>query len=96
MIADYDVSFVKPTVSKALKPYQYNGYYAVEKVDTYNDIAIYASVLLGEQVYFSTMIEGEVIRYSSLDKIKEELKEFQTESIDFGIPVSSAELQVAI
>ena len=96
MIADYDASFVKPTVSKALKPYQYNGYYAVEKVDTYNDVAIYASVLFGEQVYFSTMIDGELACCNSLEKAKEALKEFYSEKIDFGTPVLDAEIRVAI
>ena len=96
MIADYDVSFVKPTVSKALKPYQYNGYYAVEKVETYNGVAIYASVLFGEQVYFSTMIDGDVVRCNSLEQAKSEMKEFYSEKVDFGIPVSDAGLQVAI
>lgn len=96
MIADYDPSFVKPTVSKALKPYQVNGYFSLKKVGSEYDADIYANILLGEQMYFATMIEGEVVRYGSLDKVKEELKEFHTESIDFGIPVSSTGLQVAI
>lgn len=96
MIADYDASFVKPTVSKALKPYQYNGYYTVEKVDTYNDVAIYASVLFGEQVYFSTMIDGELACCNSLEKAKEALKEFYSEKVDFGTPVLDAEIRVAI
>lgn len=96
MIADYDASFVKPTVSKTLKPYQYNGYYGIEKVDTYNGAAIYASVLLGEQVYFSTMIDGEVVCCNSLKQAKEALKEFYTEKVEFGTPVSEAGLQVAI
>lgn len=87
MIADYDPSFVKPTVSKALKPYQENGYFSLTKVGTEYGADIYANVLLGEQVYFATMIEGEVIRCGSLDKVKEELKEFHTESVDFGTPV---------
>lgn len=87
MIADYDPSFVKPTVSKALKPYQENGYFSLTKVGTEYGADIYANVLLGEQVYFATMIEGEVIRYDSLDKVKEELKEFHTDSVDFGTPV---------
>lgn len=96
MIADYDASFVKPTVSKTLKPYQYNGYYAVEKVDTYNGAVIYANVLLGERVYFSTMIDGEVVRCSSLELAKGYLREFNTEKVKLGIPVSETGLQVAI
>lgn len=96
MIADYDPSFVKPTVSKTLKPYQVNSYFSLKKVGSEYGADIYANVLLGEQVYFSAMIDGEVVRYNSLERVKEELKEFHTESIDFGIPVSSAGLQVAI
>lgn len=96
MIADFDPSFVKPSVGKTLKPYQVNGYFSLKKVGSEYGADIYANILLGEQMYFATMIEGEVVRYGSLDKVKEELKEFHTESIDFGIPVSSAGLQVAI
>ena len=96
MIADYDPSFVKPSVSKTLKPYQANGYFSLKKVGTEYGADIYANVLLGEQVYFSAMIDGDVVRYDSLDNVKEELKEFHTESIDIGIPVSAAGLQVAI
>lgn len=96
MLADFDPSFVKPTVSKTLKPYQENGYYALKKIATEYGTDIYANILLGEQVYFATMIEGDIVQRGSLDKIKEILKEFHTESIDFGIPVSSVELQVAV
>lgn len=96
MIADYDPSFVKPTVNKALKPYQANGYFTLKKVGSEYGTDIYANVLLGEQIYFSTMIDEEVVRFDSLDQVKEELKEFHTESIDFGTPVHLADLQVAI
>lgn len=96
MIADYDPSFVKPTVSKALKPYQANGYFALTKVGSEYGADIYANSLLGEQIYFAALIDGEMVRCDSLERIKEELKEFHTESIDFGIPVSSAGLQVAV
>lgn len=96
MIADFDPSFVKPTVSKMLKPYQANGYFSLKKVASEYGADIYANVLLGEQVYFSAMIDGDVIRYNSLEEVQDELKEFHTESIDIGIPVSSAGLQVAI
>lgn len=87
LIADYDPSFVKPTCNKALKPYQENGYFALTKVATEYGADIYANSLLGEQIYFTTMIEGEVVRCGSLAKVKEELKEFYTESVDFGTPV---------
>lgn len=96
MIADYDASFVKPTVSKALKPYQINGYFAIKKVGFEYGIDIYANVLLGEQISFAALIGREVVRNESLDKLKEELKEFHTESIDFGTLVLPTGLQVAI
>lgn len=96
MIADYDSSFVKPTVSKTLKPYQVNGYFALKKVGAEYGTDIYANSLLGEQISFAALIDGEVVRNESLDKLKEELKEFHTESIDFGTLVLPVELQAAI
>ena len=94
MIADYDPSFIKPIVSKILKPYQVNGYFAIEKVGSEHGADMYANILLGEQIYFATMIEGEVVHDNSLDRIKERLCNSHAVSIASSTLVSSADFPI--
>lgn len=88
MISDYDPTFVKPSVSKALKPYQENGYFTLKRVESEFEAEIYANELLGEQIYFATMINGERFSSNKLEIIKDELRAFYDDSsIDFGEPI---------
>ena len=77
MFADYDTSFVKPTVPKDLKHYQYNGYYDIQKVKVKNGITIYANVLYGEKVFYCADIGDSRPLCSTLEDIEKEIDEYK-------------------
>lgn len=79
-IADNDPTFVKPSIGKALKPYAINGYFTLKKVATVDGAVIYANNILGGTAYYTALIGGERLEYSSLEKIKEELTPVEEES----------------
>ena len=79
MLADYDTSFVKPTVSKDLKQYQFNGYYDIEKVKVKSGITIYANVLYGERVYYCANIGDCRPLCNTLEDIEKKIEEYQQE-----------------
>lgn len=70
LIADNDASFVKPSVPKELKPYQFNGYYTVEKVGEEDGVAIYANELLEERVFYTAQLETGIEMSHSLSELK--------------------------
>ena len=76
MIADNDASFKKPAPhSKSEKPYAYNPYYALKKIEEYKGAMIYSNYLLGERVLYSTITSnGEICFNPSLDDIKKSIK----------------------
>lgn len=74
LIADNDASFVKPSVPKELKPYQFNGYYTVEKVGEEDGVAIYANELLEERVFYTAQIETGVEMKHSLSELKNKIR----------------------
>lgn len=76
LIADYDPCFVKPS-TKGLKEYQVNGYYTVEKVETYKTHTIYANTLLGERISYSVKIDDRVEFFRQINNLKEEIDETQ-------------------
>lgn len=75
LIADYDPCFVKPSITKGLKQYQVNGYYTVEKVETYKTYTIYANTLLGERISYSVKIGDRVEFFHQINNLKEEIDE---------------------
>ena len=79
MFADYDTSFVKPSVSKDLKQYQYNGYYDIQKVKVVKGITIYANVLYGEKVYYCAQIGDSVPLCTTLKEIEKKIDEYKQE-----------------
>lgn len=74
LIADNDASFVKPSVPKELKPYQFNGYYTVEKVGEEDGVAIYANELLEERVFYTAQLETGIEMSHSLSELKNEIR----------------------
>ena len=74
LIADNDTTFVKPSVPKELKPYQFNGYYAVEKVGEVDGVAIYANELLDERVFYTARPGMELKIKDSLSALKNEIQ----------------------
>lgn len=78
LIADNDASFVKPSVSKELKQYQFNGYYTLEKVGEESGIAIYANELLEERISYAARLDGEIITNSSLSELKDKIRSLRT------------------
>lgn len=75
LIADYDPYFVKPSVTKGLKQYQINGYYTVEKVETYKAHTIYVNTLLGERISYSVKIDDRVEFSHQINNLKQEIDE---------------------
>lgn len=75
LIADYDSYFVKPSITKGLKEYQINGYYTVEKVETYKAHTIYVNTLLGERISYSVRINGRVEFSHQINNLKQEIDE---------------------
>lgn len=75
LIADYDSCFAKPAIAKGLKEYQINGYYTVEKVETYKAHAIYVNTLLGERISYSVKINSRVNFSHQINNLKEEIDE---------------------
>ncbi len=78
MFADYDISFIKPAVSKALKPYQYNSYYNIEKVKVKSGTTIYANVLYDEKVGFSAKVGDDISICNSLEDIEKKIDEYES------------------
>lgn len=77
MFADYDTSFVKPTVSKDLKKYQFNGYYDIKKVKVRNGITIYANVLYGANVFYCAQIGDNRPLCDTLEEIEKKIDEYK-------------------
>lgn len=75
LIADYDPCFIKPSITKGLKQYQINGYYTVEKVETYKAHTICVNTLLGERISYSVKINGRVEFFNQINNLKEEIDE---------------------
>lgn len=83
MIAEYDPTFVKPTVKKSLKKLYVNSYYSLSMVSEFNDTAIYANILLDEKVYYSALIGEQTEFRPTIDGIKEAISEaLSIEDID--------------
>lgn len=78
LVADNDPQFVKPVPEKGLKGKQINPYIDVKHVDTIEGTKIYAHSLLGANILF-TAGDDNYYESSSLEKIKEELKEKTSE-----------------
>lgn len=76
IIADNDASFKKPApYGRKEKPYVYNPYYALKKVEEYEGAMIYSNSLLGERVFYSTVTANREICFnSSLEDIKKTIK----------------------
>lgn len=75
LIADYDPCFIKPSVTKGLKKYQINGYYTVEKVETYKAHTIYVNTLLGERISYSVQMDDRVEFSHQINNLKQEIDE---------------------
>lgn len=75
LIADYDPCFTKPALSKGLKEYQINGYYAVEKVEAYKGKVIYQNTLLGQRISYAVKIDNSICSFNDINKLKKEIDE---------------------
>lgn len=69
MLADYDSSFVKPTVGKELKEYQTNSYYNVKYLETIAGQKVYANLLMGEPVCYVARTSDGLIYRSTHEKM---------------------------
>ncbi|MFR9545934.1 MAG: hypothetical protein SNJ29_10200, partial [Rikenellaceae bacterium] len=79
IIADYDRTYDKPSIGKALKPYSINPYFSLKKVATIDGAEVYANNILGGTAYYTALIGGERIESASLEKIKDELTPVEEE-----------------
>lgn len=86
LIADYDSYFVKPSITKGLKEYQINGYYTVEKVETYKAHTIYVNTLLGERISYSVRINGRVEFSHQINNLKQEIDETEQQKTIISQP----------
>lgn len=86
LIADYDPCFTKPAIVKGLKEYQINGYYCVEKIETYKAHTIYVNTLLGERISYSVKRNGRVKFSHQINNLKEEINETEQEKTIISQP----------
>lgn len=62
MVADYDRTFVRPTVCKKLKDLQVNTYYGLEFVENRDGVEIYRNTFLGGVVCYTARHNGKIVR----------------------------------
>lgn len=75
LIADYDPCFTKPVPPRGLKEYQINGYYSVQKVETYQGKVIYQNTLLEQRVSYAVKIGNSVCFFNDINNLKKEIDE---------------------
>jgi len=71
MIADFDLQFEKPIVTKELKLYQINLYYNIMHVEKHKGYDIYVNRLLGGVAGYTASTDGNIIHKNTIDEIKE-------------------------
>lgn len=96
LIADYDPCFTKPAIAKGLKEYQINGYYYVEKMETYKAHTIYVNILLGERVSYSVKINGRVKFSHQINNLKEVIDETEQQKTIISQPQHAGLQRVAV
>ncbi len=79
IIADYDRTYNKPTIGKALKPYSINPYFSLKKVTTIDGAEVYANNILGGTAYYTAIIGDDRLQTSSLEDMREELTPIEEE-----------------
>lgn len=73
IIAEYDRTYNKPTIGKALKPYSINPYFSLKKVTTIDGAEVYANNILGGTAYYTAIVGDDRLQTSSLEDMREEL-----------------------
>lgn len=93
MIADYDSTFIKPSVPKELKEYQVNGYYLVENIQSYKGINIYANSIFGQRVLYTAKVGDIVFQRETVNELKEQIDESEVKTAGVIPQTYSANIQ---